>query len=74
MKSTILETREKGNLRFKLILNDFGVNEYNYSVVEELIKSNGLLKDNAELDKQVFDTLRQAKNNFNNNSKGWLIV
>ena len=74
MDTKVLETREQGNLRFKLILNEFGNDRYNYSVVEELIKSNGLLNNNAELDRQVFDTLRKARTNFNTQTKGWFIV
>lgn len=74
MENKILETREQGNLRFKLVLNDFGNERYNYSVIEELIKSNKLLENNSELDRQIFDTLRKARNNFNKNTKGWLIV
>ena len=67
MKSTILEQREKINLRFSLVLNEFNNGDYNYSVVEETITSH------MRLDVAVFDTIRKAKNEFNRQTKGWLI-
>lgn len=74
MKTTTLETREQGNLRYKLVENSFTNGDKNYSISEELIIGNNLLQDNSQLSVSVFDTIRKAKNNFNNNSKGWLIV
>ncbi|MFA6074036.1 MAG: hypothetical protein WC758_08015 [Candidatus Woesearchaeota archaeon] len=74
METKILEIREEGNLRFKLVLNTFNNGDYNYSVIEELIKGNNLLNDNSELSHSVFNTLRKARNNLNKNCKRGLII
>jgi len=74
MINKILEVREKSNLRFKLILNIFPKGSFNYSVIEELIKGNNLLPNNAELSRDVFDTLRKAKNELNRQAKDWFII
>jgi hypothetical protein len=62
---TIIEIKEQGNLRYKLIVNSFSNGDYNYSVIEELIKGNSALGDNSQLDIKIFNTLKQASKYFN---------
>lgn len=63
METKFLDKKIKGGLIFILQENTF-LTEKNYSIIEYLEKGNNLLSVNSELSRNVFDTLRKAKNNW----------
>ena len=63
MKTTILKSKEIGNLKHTLSKNTIK-DVKNYSIKTSLIKGNNLLEANTLLGNECFDTLRKAENYF----------
>ena len=58
----MIEEKIRGNLKFILCKRNYSNGDSNYYIKEVLIKGNGLLNANSILSKEVYDTLKKAKN------------